>query len=733
MVTLAFLRYLLRRRSLSVLQLLGISCGVAAAVGMTLSARASLESFSHAVEFIRGKATHSLSRPAGPLDERVLVQLMKDPAVIAFSPVIDRRVRLLHGETVRLLGIDPLLDRRIRPELSPAAALQGADPGDVLSFMLERDTVLLDSALAKEVGAGPGRVIETSRGAFRVLATFPNPSGEPLMLMDISHAQPLYGLAGRVDRVDLIIDDGISFRRRWERGYVVQSKRQTAAMYSEMLRAFRLNLEALSLLGLFVGIFLVYNTAMFAVVSRRKDAGILRSLGAGRDEIALAFGTEILLLGALGGALGAILGYMLSYVLTDLVGRTISNLYFFLRPSPLEWSWWIIVIGVFLGCGASLLGGGFPLSDLVRVNPVRAIHGRVADPSVRRSAGKTAMAGLLVLVASLALLPAAAGQVYAGFAGAFGILLGSSMTVGTAVLLMGPPLKWGLIRVGGLPGKVAAGNIRRNLGRTAVAVAAFMVALSMSLGLGSMIGSFRQTLVWWMDGQLRGDLYVAPSHEVQVPLAFYRELRGISGLILDPYRNAQIIYRGAPIYLTAIESEVVQRFTHFGWLQGDSRSWDAVKRGAVIVSESFSRRFQVEQGDEIVLEGDRGPVRFEVAAVFYDYTTEHGLIMMDRSTYTRVFDDRTIDSLVVFVDPQDPRRRELLEEVRRRADRRGLPVADQAQFHDNILGVFDATFAVTRSMRLLAVVVAFFGISGALLTLFMERRSSASRPNRSQP
>ena len=61
-VTKAFLRYLQRRRSLSLLQLLGIACGVAAAVGMALSAQVSLSSFAKAVEFLKGKATHSLRK-----------------------------------------------------------------------------------------------------------------------------------------------------------------------------------------------------------------------------------------------------------------------------------------------------------------------------------------------------------------------------------------------------------------------------------------------------------------------------------------------------------------------------------------------------------------------------------------------------------------------------------------------------------------------------------------------
>jgi len=48
---------------------------------------------------------------------------------------------------------------------------------------------------------------------------------------------------------------------------------------------------------------------MFTVVSRRRDTGILRSLGANRMEILTAFLSEILILGIIGGALGGLIGY----------------------------------------------------------------------------------------------------------------------------------------------------------------------------------------------------------------------------------------------------------------------------------------------------------------------------------------------------------------------------------------------------------------------------------------
>jgi putative ABC transport system permease protein len=140
------------------------------------------------------------------------------------------------------------------------------------------------------------------------------------------------------------------------------------------------------------------------------------------------------------------------------------------------------------------------------------------------------------------------------------------------------------------------------------------------------------------------------------------------------------------------------------------------------VSESFSRRFGIREGGTITLEGVAGPETLRVAAVFYDYSSEHGVVMMDRATYIRIFNDRTISSLGVFVSPANPARSEILEKVRERAALRGLPSFSRDQLWASILAVFDSTFSVTRSMQGLSIIVAFFGIAGALMTLFIERQ-----------
>jgi putative ABC transport system permease protein len=334
-----------------------------------------------------------------------------------------------------------------------------------------------------------------------------------------------------------------------------------------------------------------------------------------------------------------------------------------------------------------------------------------------------ALAGIFCLIASIVLLAFFSKQIYAAYAGVFGFLFGLSLLTGIVMVLADPLLRRLLGATGRLPGRIAAGNITRNLGRTGVAVAAFMVALSLSIGLGSMIGSFRESLIWWMGSQLRGDMYISNASDMEVPEDFYEEVRAIPGIGgVDTYRKVPVPFRGRTVHVAAIKADVLQRFARFGWVEGGDEHWEAVKKGALIISESFARSFGTAPGSEITLEGAAGPVSLRVEGVFYDYSTEHGLIMMDRQTYIGLYGDRTINSIAVFIDPAEPRKKQILDGVRSRALARGLPAFTREQFHKNILEVFDSTFAVTRSMRIIAIVIAFFGITGALLTLFIERQ-----------
>ena len=109
-----------------------------------------------------------------------------------------------------------------------------------------------------------------------------------------------------------------------------------------------------------------------------------------------------------------------------------------------------------------------------------------------------------------------------------------------------------------------------------------------------------------------------------------------------------------------------------------------------------------------------------MAGTFYDYATERGMVLLSRNVYERDWEDREISSLGVSVAPGQPVE-EVVDRLRAALAGTALRVTSNRSLRAQALGVFDRTFAVTESLRLLAVVVAFIGVWSALMALQVER------------
>ena len=77
---------------------------------------------------------------------------------------------------------------------------------------------------------------------------------------------------------------------------------------------------------------------------------------------------------------------------------------------------------------------------------------------------------------------------------------------------------------------MAARNVTSAISRTAIAIASLMVAVSVIIGLQSMIGSFRNTVQSWLGTLLTADVYITPT-----PLA-----GRAAGATMDPAIIAQL-------------------------------------------------------------------------------------------------------------------------------------------------------------------------------------------------
>jgi len=84
-----------------------------------------------------------------------------------------------------------------------------------------------------------------------------------------------------------------------------------------------------------VGLFGVVNTMMGSVSERIKDIGIMRAVGASRNQIIRVFIYEAIIIGIMGGILGYVAGTLLAYVVGPLIFEGI-NIDFVLKYLPLS-------------------------------------------------------------------------------------------------------------------------------------------------------------------------------------------------------------------------------------------------------------------------------------------------------------------------------------------------------------------------------------------------------------
>jgi putative ABC transport system permease protein len=494
-----------------------------------------------------------------------------------------------------------------------------------------------------------------------------------------------------------------------------------------MLGAFQLNLTALSLIALVVGMFLVTNTVAANVVRRRSEIGLLRSLGLTRHSIVILLVAESLLLGLLGSALGIFLGLQVARALLQSVASTVTSHYVLLSMQEIMVNPWSLLAAGLAGLFAAALAAWWPARQASLVFPVDALQpGNSAD----RAASPLTIAPLASLTCFLLTLLFSATALYAriprtGFLAALFILL--------AAAFLAPPPRRHHYHPPTLPLStpiLARSSFARGLHRHGLAAAALSVAVAMAIGVTIMVHSFRATVDQWIGESIKADLFIAPSTNLIAgalepldPQAETLALATPGVRAVGTYREIRLFLDGLPSKLAACRLEVLRVYnplTFLSSLPGDP--YELCQKGDyAIVSENFARRRQLKLNDTISLPTPTGVHPLRVAAIFRDYTSESGLLLLDRTTYRRLTQDSGLTSLAIHLEPGVSPKTvgdSLREQLRPRGE---FLIYSQAGLRDEALRIFDRSFAVTALLRTLAIAVAALGVTLSLTALGIER------------
>lgn len=739
-------RYISRRRLQSLLFVLGITLGVAVGVAIDLANSSASRAFELSVSSVTGRATHQIVGTSSGLPTDLYRRIRTELGLQTSAPVIDSAAQAvdLDGRSLRILGVDPFAEAPFRDYLSPRNVSAETLAG-LYAFIVEPNTALISTALAERYDLQPGDTVtlrtrtrpEVSLRIAGLLApddALSRQALDNLLLVDIATAQEIAGTPGFLSRIDLILPEEFDLSRIeaiLPPGAALTTPADQRDALDQMTGAFRLNLQALSLLALLVGVFLIYNTVTFSVVQRRPVIGILRSLGTTRRQVFFLILSETIILGVVGTLLGLLAGILLGQGTVRLVSQTINDLYFRVNVENVAIPGISLVKGAAIGIGASLLAALIPSYEATHTPPAGTMQRSGFERQTLRLIPYVTLAALLFVAGGLALLQIS--SITLSFAALFLVLIGCALLTPLAMLttmhlLM--PLTNGIF---GVLGRMAPRAVVRSISRTGVAVAALTLAVSVIVGVSVMIGSFRQTVTDWLDTTLGADIYISPFNDdsgdiaVDIDPAIASDLQAIPGVEwVSTVRSVTVTAPDypdlPPVNLVAPDTDVTHSGRRFKWNAAPGGDyWGALLAGDVIVSEPFAYRRNISRDNNtIVLLTDRGEQSFTVAGVYYDYTTDQGNVLMHASIYRRYFDDPFVSAIALDVAPGvDPQA--ILQTLETDAlIGTGLQAQSNRALRDSVLTIFDRTFSITVALRLLATIVAFIGILSALMSLQLE-------------
>lgn len=736
---LSSVRFLLRHPWHFALSILGVALGVSVVVSIDLSNNSAERAFALSTEAVTGKATHQIKGAAENLDEDVYRAIRVEGKVRKSAPVVEGYGRIEGiSRTFQILGVDPLAEAPFRDFASQQSGIAldnfitGNNSGLVVQSVADQLQLSVGDTMKVSVG-GRTQNVQLS-GMIKAGNDRSRRALENVLLVDVSTAQRLLDMRSQLSRIDLILPDGQEEALRSQinsllpDGATIIRSDSRSETVAQMSRAFSFNLQALSMLALLVGMFLIYNTMTFSVVQRRQLIGRLRALGTTKNEILTTVLKEALLIGFLGTVLGIIAGIIMAQGLVKLVTQSINDLYFVLSVQELSIGLFPMIKAAVLGIGATLIAAFWPAREASQAEVSTVLQRSSNESKITKRLFPLAGLGLVIGVLGGTVLLIPKGGIAAGYVSLLFLVVGFSLMVPLIIVGMAGLFRPLMGKANGIIGKMSVRGIVTELSRTSVAIAALVVAVAATVGVGVMIDSFRGTVVSWLEAQLQADVYVQPPSAVSRKadaklqprlVELLKETEGVSRW--HTVRSVDVQTNHGADQLVAIEQGAEAQETYQLKKCADDFWQRYMNENIVMVSEAYAFRKNISMGDSLLITTDRGRQAFAVQAINFDYASDIGTITMNRAIYNQYFDDRAISGLALYAS-NGTELNQLVEGLRKRAE--GLQevfIRSNRGLREASIAIFDRTFTVTIVLRLLAIIVAFIGILSALMALQLER------------
>ena len=536
------------------------------------------------------------------------------------------------------------------------------------------------------------------------------------MLMDIGFAQQLLNKQGQLSYI-AVFDTKNHAQDKWqnliaELGQWITNNQSTDL--GSITDSFHLNLTAMSLLAFLVGLFIAYNGVKYSLLKRNRLLVQIQQAGIAPSIVFSALLVELTLLVTLGASLGFILGMQLSHWLHPTVAITLEQLYgATLLPGTWQWQW--LVQALLLTLAATLVACWQHFKQRVR-QPLSSHGGFYQAPEASNENQLFIIGAVLTILALAGLWLSEHHRFTMAWLGILVVSIPLYLPKTLSVLA-----NWSEQRTQSGLIQYLFAELRELISPLSLAMMALLLAVTANVGMNTLVGSFESTLKQWLEQRLHADIYVSPAQG---------EIANVERA-LEQSDNVETVYKqyyvddnlqGLPTLLGTKDKDTLEQTMVFQSHVDDF--WTRFYQGELVaISEPTAVKLGLSLESSLKLDGLQDKT-LVVGAIFHDYGSPNGEVLLAPNLWLEsgFTDLPTSLGIKVSGDPQV-----VHEQLRQQLNLHPSQLYDQAQIKSLALDIFSQTFAITRALNGVTLMVAVIGLFCACFMLLDARKAAIAR------
>ncbi|MDT0448665.1 ABC transporter permease [Streptomyces hesseae] len=548
-------------------------------------------------------------------------------------------------------------------------------------------------------------------------------AGGSLALFDTATAQKLYGKPGGFDEIDVKAAAGTSqtalksavekvLPKDTEATTGKQLADEQSRMISQSMDGMRTSLLVFAGIALFVGIFIIANTFTMLVAQRTKELALMRAVGASRRQVTRSVLIEAFVVGTVAGVTGLLAGIGIGAGLRSLIGSTGATI----PDGPLVISPSTVLVSMVVGIVVTMLAAWLPGRRAAKIPPVAAMNSVHAVATTKSLVVRNSIGGVITALGAAIVLTASSSTMMGLGAGLvlIGVFVLTPLLSRPVIAASAP-----VLRLFGMPGKLARQNAVRNPRRTAATASALMIGLTLITGLTVIAGSVQQAIDKMATGSLKADYVVSMASMTPLSTDVEKKLSTHPDVVASsPLRSSPARIDGEYQSLTGVNGKDMSKLTNLDFTSG---SFADLSGDKVLVDDATARTNHWKSGssfDVTFEDGKKG--KLTVGGVYKGNDLMRG-VWIDAPTlapHQQQVDDRQV--MVKVKGGADEKVKDSLAKAL--GDNPAIQIQTKQDISDGISKAIGLLLNMLYGLLAMAVVVAVLGVINTLAMSVFERQ-----------